>query len=631
MCPKATAGRLPMPVLFLGIVCSTVPVWAQVVPDWRRIGNSAVDLSLPSPATGPIERVWFSDDGAVVRALTRSGRVFATSDFERWTPAEGGAPVMPEAEAAVRLPENGARLRLGANRLYAIGTHAWRSEDGGANWSNLTAWRGESILRGKITDLAVSARDAEEIVAANEFGLWRSVDGGRSWTGINEGLPNLPVRRLVATPSGSRGVRILAGDTEAEWAPGEKAAWRTAPGEDAAVKSAVRDRLSAVLGAQVTAVASAGRFLYAGTSAGALYASTDGGESWNPFVQANAGPVEAITIDRNDGRFALAALGAATPANAQLKAAHVLRTTNAGMFWDDLTANLPDAAAHGVTVDRASGTIYIATDAGLFMTSADLGVAGPATPWTGVGGGLPAGAVRDCLLDPGGNQLYVAVDGYGVYAAIAPHRSRSARVVNAADYTARAAAPGSLLSVLGMRVQRARAGQIPAPVLDANSTASQIQVPFELQGDTVSLALEGAAGTLNVGLALQASAPAVFVDPDGTPMILDADTGLLLDAANPAHSHSRVQVLATGLGSVTPAWPSGVAAPLSDPPRVTAPVKAYLDREPVEVTRAVLAPGYVGFYLIEVQMPPVVNAGPAELVVEAGGQSSNRVRLYLQR
>jgi uncharacterized protein (TIGR03437 family) len=58
-------------------------------------------------------------------------------------------------------------------------------------------------------------------------------------------------------------------------------------------------------------------------------------------------------------------------------------------------------------------------------------------------------------------------------------------------------------------------------------------------------------------------------------------------------------------------------------------VKVYLDRAPVEVTRATLAPGYIGFYLVEVQLPEIVNAGPAELYMEAGGQPSNRVRIYL--
>jgi uncharacterized protein (TIGR03437 family) len=88
--------------------------------------------------------------------------------------------------------------------------------------------------------------------------------------------------------------------------------------------------------------------------------------------------------------------------------------------------------------------------------------------------------------------------------------------------------------------------------------------------------------------------------------------------------------LATGLGRVKPEWTTGLAAPLENPPMVAAKMQAFLDRAPVMVTRATLAPGYVGLYLIELQLPALVNAGPAELYVLADGQESNRVRLYLE-
>jgi len=113
-------------------------------------------------------------------------------------------------------------------------------------------------------------------------------------------------------------------------------------------------------------------------------------------------------------------------------------------------------------------------------------------------------------------------------------------------------------------------------------------------------------------------------------MILDGESGFVLDGRNTARSGSRLQILATGLGKVRPDWPTGMAAPLENPPVVAANVKAYLDRVPVPVTRAALAPGYIGFYLIEVQLPVLVNAGPAELYVTADGQESNRVQVVME-
>jgi uncharacterized protein (TIGR03437 family) len=51
----------------------------------------------------------------------------------------------------------------------------------------------------------------------------------------------------------------------------------------------------------------------------------------------------------------------------------------------------------------------------------------------------------------------------------------------------------------------------------------------------------------------------------------------------------------------------------------------------VDVAQASLAPGYVGFYLIEVQIPRITNTGALELYLDAEGQQSNRVRLYVEQ
>jgi uncharacterized protein (TIGR03437 family) len=80
---------------------------------------------------------------------------------------------------------------------------------------------------------------------------------------------------------------------------------------------------------------------------------------------------------------------------------------------------------------------------------------------------------------------------------------------------------------------------------------------------------------------------------------------------------------------VQPNWPTGVPAPQQDPPAVVAPVTAYLDGAPLAVTRATLAPGYVGFYQIEVQMPAVTNAGTSELWISADGTESNRIQIVV--
>jgi uncharacterized protein (TIGR03437 family) len=155
-------------------------------------------------------------------------------------------------------------------------------------------------------------------------------------------------------------------------------------------------------------------------------------------------------------------------------------------------------------------------------------------------------------------------------------------------------------------------------------------VPFEAATGTFSLSLDGSADRWSVPLTVNDTAPAIFVDAEGAPLILDAASGLVVDPKLAVYAGSTVQILATGLGKVTPEWPTGVAAPLDSPPAVAGKVAAFLDGSPIEVTRAVLAPGYVGYYMVELQIPAIVNRGASELRLVMNGAESNRVKLYLE-
>ena len=637
MCPGATtwanwarrAGFLalaPLPLLVpAGVLSAQEGAGTRL--DWRQFGN----LSITGPAvaglaSGPVNRVWYSSTGDRLAVLTAAGQTWETADFESWKSAALAPPSRVEAEASA-LPEPGAHVQAAGPRLYAAGAYVWSSEDEGRTWRNLTQFAKFSILGGPLTDLAISPANPDDIAVANIRGVWRSLDGGLTWDSLNALLPNLPALRLLQTPERGRGLALaFTTGEEAEWAPGERTGWR--PLESARL-AAERNLASGIASATASAPSRAmrvGTYLYAGTADGRLFSSSDEGLTWREFRFAENGRVESLFVDHREPQIALAAVAPASASGVRL-----LRTTNAGLFWDDLSANLPPGAAHGVAADLATGTIYAATESGLFLTVTNLRNASPATRWERIDNGLPRAPVQDVMLDGDGNQLYAALAGHGVFRTLAPHRLADPRVVNAADFSFRAAAPGSLLSVLGRRVASARMGETEVPVLAATESESQIQVPFEASGSTLSLHLaDGTPGGRRLALPLRPLSPAIFVDRDGTPMVLDADRGLLLDAQTQANGGGRIQILCTGLGRVSPDWPTGLAAPVEGLPRVTAPVTVYLDRTALRATRATLAPGYIGFYLVEVELPVVVNAGPAELYIEAAGSESNRVTLYLR-
>lgn len=589
----------------------------MIRPDWQRIGGWAVEAGLGSPAGGPVERVWFAENGLVV-IRTESGKYFSTANFEKWVPLDRFEAPPPPLSPVKFSPRDPARL-------YTAAADVYRSDDGGRHWTNLTRLRRRSILGAAVRDLAVSPENPDQVVAVNAYGVWMSLDGGLSWAGLNQSLPNLPATRLLAPPEGTRGARVwLEPGGAAEWFPGEKEAWQPVPlPEEFAAERAAQEAAGRQLGVEISAIGLGREHYYAAAADGRIWVSLDRGRSWRLVRLAEPGPVRVIAVSAAS-EVAAAGLDGDQPGS------RVLLTVNGGISWQDITGDLPAGKVSGLAIDRESGAVYAATEAGVFLAFVGLLGAVPPTGWMPLTANLPSARALDVRLDQSGNQVYILLEGYGVYYAPAPHRFRDVRVVSAADYRERPAAPGALLSVLGARLVRARAGVLNVPVLYATDTESHVQIPFGLSGQTTLLDLEGPSHRLTIPVPLEAAAPAIFVDPSGTPLLLDGASGTLLDAATPARSGGRVQILATGLGKVVPDWEAGVAAPWNAPPRVAAAVRVFLDRQPVEVVRAVLAPGYTGFYMVEIQLPAITAYGPAELYLEVGGRESNRVRIYLE-
>jgi uncharacterized protein (TIGR03437 family) len=633
----ATRKLLPWSAAILlafNIAAQTAPS-AQVRIDWRRIGTVTIAEGLASPSSGgAVERVHFLDDGRLQVALP-GGRAWQTAVGESWTPAES-LPTAERSPGAFHLPEAGAVLReskRGPAILFAGGSQLWRSEDSGRTWRNLTQARQGSVLGAAVTDLAVDPGNSERVAVAAASGVWVSLDGGLSWQGWNEGLPAFRVTRILASPSGGRGVRVLVkGEGSAktlEWAPGFRLGWLPVAGRDS--EEALKAAFTQSLHTSLSAAAEGPGVTYAGSEDGRLWSSMDGGALWRPAsLPSGSGSVSRIVSDLQDGRFALATLGnTPNPNGPGGKGARVLRTLDGGANWDDLTSDLPDGPVQGIAFDRPTGAVYVATSQGVFLSYQGLRAPEPAARWTLLRG-LPDAPATDVRLDEAGARVLAAVDGYGVFESPAPHRSRQPLLLRAADYSSGPAAPGTLLTIVGSGVERVTVNSQPGVILSSNAAESQIQVPFEVSGDSLRVtASRTGAASLSFGLALRQTAPAILTDDEGFPVIIDANSGVQIDALNPVRPGARLQILATGLGRVRPDWPAGMAAPAEHPPEVLAGMRVLLDGVPVKVVRSVLAPGYVGFYLVEFDAPEFLDSGVAEIVIEGAGQISNAVRIYL--
>jgi hypothetical protein len=91
---------------------------------------------------------------------------------------------------------------------------------------------------------------------------------------------------------------------------------------------------------------------------------------------------------------------------------HVFESSDGGATWTDVSGTLPDAPADDLVI--AHGTLVLATDVGVFSTSA----ASPGT-WSRFGSALPSAAVVDLSTMPDGSIL-AATHGRGLWKIAAP-------------------------------------------------------------------------------------------------------------------------------------------------------------------------------------------------------------------
>ena len=139
--------------------------------------------------------------------------------------------------------------------------------------------------------------------------------------------------------------------------------------------------------------------------------------------------------------------------------------------------------------------------------------------------------------------------------------------------------------------------------------------------------------TLPETITIAAARPAIFTTNQqgtGQGAILNQDSSLNA-ATNSAARGSVIQIFATGLGPTNPVVPSGTAAPSSPPAVVTNAVTATIGGITVPVQFAGLAPGFVGLYQVNVEIPAGVTPGPdVPLVLLQSGVPSNSVTLAVR-
>jgi uncharacterized protein (TIGR03437 family) len=182
-------------------------------------------------------------------------------------------------------------------------------------------------------------------------------------------------------------------------------------------------------------------------------------------------------------------------------------------------------------------------------------------------------------------------------------------------------------------------GGADAPLFYSSDGQINAQIPFELASNARHQAVVktqkpgGQSITVPETITLAAVRPGIFStnqQGNGQGAILNT-RGALVDAGAAAAASDVVQVFATGLGATNPSVASGQLAPGAEPlARVTAEVTAEIGGKPARVFFAGLAPGFVGLYQVNVEIPAGVAPGAATLVLRQAGVPSNTVTLAVR-
>jgi uncharacterized protein (TIGR03437 family) len=232
----------------------------------------------------------------------------------------------------------------------------------------------------------------------------------------------------------------------------------------------------------------------------------------------------------------------------------------------------------------------------------------------------------------------------------------SAGVANGASFVSGGLVPGEIATVFGTNLTNGSgtnlAPSLPLPnelvstqvmvngkaspifAVDSVNGQEQInfQVPYEVAGQstvTLQVVNNGSMGNaLTVPVAL--AQPGIFsyaVASINYGSILHANYQLA-NTASPAAPGETVLIYCTGLGSVTPGPVDGVAAAGSDLTALTPTVT--IGGATAMVAYSGLAPGFVGLYQINVQIPSGLPAGNQPVMVTIGGVQSAVVQLPVQ-
>jgi uncharacterized protein (TIGR03437 family) len=259
------------------------------------------------------------------------------------------------------------------------------------------------------------------------------------------------------------------------------------------------------------------------------------------------------------------------------------------------------------------------------------------------------GAFQPALKNPGTGNSY---DGFIAKFSLAPTINA---VVNGASFRGGGVVPGEIATLFGVNLTSSTGinltSGLPLPTAfqsDAVMVNSQavalfavdnvngqqqinFQVPWEVaSGPNANIAVENNGTTgASISVAVLAAQPGIFNYSAGGNTfgaILHANFQLV-DSEHPAKPGETVLIYCTGLGAVSSPPADGAAG--NGQPTIVTPTVTIGGTKAI-VSFGGLAPGFVGLYQVNANVPSSLTAGNQPVVIGVNGATSNSVLLPVQ-
>jgi uncharacterized protein (TIGR03437 family) len=213
-------------------------------------------------------------------------------------------------------------------------------------------------------------------------------------------------------------------------------------------------------------------------------------------------------------------------------------------------------------------------------------------------------------------------------------------------------APGELLSIFGVALgpqtgvaadtatlPTSLGGTVtfdgkPAPLLYSLYFQVNVQAPSSLVvGRRTTIQVQSSGGTSStVAVDVFSAVAGLFTaQSDGTGQALAVNQdGSINSTTNPVPAGSYISLYATGLGAVTSAVADGSPAPTSPLSYSNGGVTVFVGGLSAPVQFAGLAPGSVGLYQINVQIPTTAGSGPNRVFLISPNGYASQPRVFIQ-